>query len=107
MGIVIIELLISGASSNKAGLLSALQARSIVDTEGPLELGSAIQGKALETCWAQGKGKQASKILSEVAVSCVGPTSTRKTPAQVMGELERAHKLGSAAAKQGGAFFGW
>jgi hypothetical protein len=107
MGIVIIELLISGASSNDASLVSALQARSIVDTEGTLGLSSTTQGKALETCWAQGKGKQASKILSEVAISCVGPTSTRKTPAQVLEELARAHKLGSAAAKQGGTFFGW
>jgi hypothetical protein len=108
MGIVIIELLISGASSYDPSLLLALQARSLVDTEGSSGLGTALEGKVLtESCWAQGKGRQASKILIDVAVSCVGPTSKRKTPAQVLDEVERAHKSKSTASEQGGTFFGW
>jgi hypothetical protein len=93
MGIVIVELLISGASSNDPDLISALLARGLLDSEGTDGISLAVQAKAAECVWWQGKGKQAAKILADVAASLVGATGVRKTPAQVLGELERAHKL--------------
>jgi hypothetical protein len=94
MGIVIIELLISGAISGDSSLVPALQARGIVDSEGIGGVSKAAQAKAAECSWWQGgKGKQAAKALSDVAASLVGPTGVRKTPAEVLPELEKAHTM--------------
>jgi hypothetical protein len=109
MGIIIIELLIGMGLRHENERTSdvTLQARAMVDTEGSEGLGKAAQAKVLEagSCWAQGKGRQASKILIEVAASLVGPTGVRKTPAQVLGELEKAHKLAKDDNQGGGIFW--
>jgi hypothetical protein len=63
----------NGAVSNSSSLVLiptmptvCLQARSLVDTEGTSGLGSAIHGKAFDTCWSQ-KHVLAKTLLSLVS----------------------------------------
>ena len=69
-----------------------LSARAIYDGERPTQLSEALQAKALANGWAQGGGKEAAKILSDVAVTCVEKTNWRHTPAQVLPLLKAAHE---------------
>jgi hypothetical protein len=93
LGIILIELLTSGdAAVGGYACDVTLSARAIYDGERPTQLSEALQAKALANGWAQGGAKEAAKVLSDVAVTCVEKTTWRHTPAQVLPLLKAAHK---------------
>jgi hypothetical protein len=106
MGIVIIELLISGAIKAEHAETFPLQAREKVDSADPEDLSAELQALAARGGWAGSKDAQrAAKILADVAVSCTRGTTKRQKPAEVLGQLEAAHRLTSSASASGGG--GW
>ena len=74
-----------------------LDARGLVDDHmgsDPEDLAAAIEAKSLScasSCWAvSDEAKQASKVLTAVAVKCVAGAPKRSTPTEVLAELEGA-----------------
>jgi hypothetical protein len=105
MGIIIIELLISGAIKTENPETFSLEAREKVDSEELDELSTTVQALAAKGGWANSNAQSAAKILADVAVSCTRGTSRRQQPSQVLGQLEAAHRLTSSGASSGG--WGW
>jgi hypothetical protein len=105
MGIILIELLISGAMVTENPALFPFEAREKVNSEDLGDLSAVVQALAVKGGWESSDAQRASKILADVAVSCTRGTSKRQTPAQVMSQLETAQDL--AEGKGGGGMAGW
>jgi hypothetical protein len=93
MGIVIIELLISGSIETKIAEKFPLKARDMVDGKDAADLSAAIQSMAVGSGWADDYATRAAKILIDVAVSCTGRTEKRQTPTMVLRRIESAYEL--------------
>jgi hypothetical protein len=112
MGIILIELLISGAilnhSQTKHPETFPLEAREMVNSEDPEDLSAKVQALSAMGGWAGSDAQRAAKILADVAVSCTRGTTKRQKPAQVLGQLEAAHRLATssgASSSGGGSWF--
>ena len=94
-GVILVELLISGAAKG-ASLPSrtdknvALEARTLVDTEGEMSLSQVVEAKALTTGWEKDSAKEVARVLCDVAASCIANTGRRQIPAQVLPLIEQA-----------------
>jgi hypothetical protein len=97
MGIVIIELLISGSMNANCPEAFPLKARNLVDCEDAADLSASVKGMAARGGWAEGGAIVAADVLTAVAISCTRRTTTRKTPTQVLSQLEVASQLAKAA----------
>ena len=94
MGIVIIELLISGSMPTAAPEDFPFKARELVDSKDSKEdLTAAIEAMAADGGWADESAVRAAKILTSVAVSCTCKTEKRLTPALALGRTEEAYEL--------------
>jgi hypothetical protein len=94
MGIVIIELLISGSMTfAECPEDYPLKARTLVDIEDMADLPSAIEAMAVSGAWADANARRAAKVLIDVAVCCTGKAGKRKTPAGVLDQIEGAYQL--------------
>jgi hypothetical protein len=96
MGIILIELLISGAMGTAVDPATfPLEAREQVDTySGDLDgLSASVQALSAKGGWTGSDAQHAAKILADVAVACTRGTMKRQTPAQVLSQLEAAHRL--------------
>ena len=91
LGIVIFELLISGAIETEYSEAFPLKARGLVDSEESKTLSDAVLAMATKGGWADGNGLLAAKVLTDIAISCTRVTSMRQTPAQVLPKLETAY----------------
>ena len=91
LGIVIFELLISGAIETEYPEAFPLKARGLVDSEESKTLSDAVLAMATKGGWADGNGLLAAKVLTDIAISCTRVTSMRQTPAQVLPKLETAY----------------
>ena len=91
LGIVIVELLISGAIETEYPEAFPLKARELVDSEDAGPLSDAVLAMATKGGWAGGNGLLAAKVLTDIAISCTRVTSMRQTPAQVLPKLEAAY----------------
>jgi hypothetical protein len=105
MGIILIELLISGAMATEDPATFPLEAREKVNSEDLSELSAVVQALAAKGGWESSGAQRAAKILADVAVSCTRGTSKRQTPAKVMSQLETARDL--AEGKGGGGVASW
>jgi hypothetical protein len=88
MGIVLIELLTDKDS---------VDARFLAESEGEESIAAATFGLARElhvntTGPADGETMQAAKVLGEVAASCIAAVKQRKTPAQLLPQVEGAYR---------------
>ena len=86
MGIVLIELLTDKDS---------VDARCLVETEGEESIAAATFNLARElhvntTGPEDGETMHAAKVLGEVAASCIAAVKQRKTPAQLLPQVEEA-----------------
>jgi hypothetical protein len=107
MGIILIELLISGAMGTKHPDTFPLEARE-VNSEEPEDLSAKVQALSAMGGWAGSDAQRAAKILADVAVSCTRGTTKRQKPAQVLGQLEAAHRSATssgASSSGGGSWF--
>ena len=98
MGIILIELLISGAMGTAVDPATfPLEAREQVDTySGDLDgLSASVQALSAKGGWTGSDAQRAAKILADVAVACTRGTVKRQNPAQVLSQLEAAHLLAS------------
>jgi hypothetical protein len=95
LGIVIIELLISTTVQADKRDACPFYARQMVDGEDTIDLSNAIHAVAMTGGgWdGAGNGRQAAKILADVAVDLTGKTLSRQTPVMVLEQIERAYKL--------------
>jgi hypothetical protein len=95
LGIVILELLISGAIKAEHPDAFPLTARELVDSEDVGPLSDTVLAMATKGGWAGGKaggnGLLAAKVLTDIAISCTRVTKMRQTPAQVLPKLETAY----------------
>jgi hypothetical protein len=92
LGIVIIELLISGSIDAVSAADFPIKARALVNEEDSDELAKVVEGMAAGSGWSNDGAKHAAKILTKVAVSLTRPyTKKRQAPAQVMAQLETAY----------------
>jgi hypothetical protein len=107
MGIIIIELLISGAIETKHPETFPLEAREMVNSEDPEDLSAKVQALSAMGGWTGSDAQRAAKILADVAVSCTRGTTKRQNPAQVLGQLKAAHRpiTSSAASSGAGSWF--
>jgi serine/threonine protein kinase len=94
-GIIVVELLVKR---------HCLQARALVDEHEFNTLPQELVELAMQNGWP----KQVAKILSNVATDCTRGSKSRSTPAEVLAQVEEAHKIGSGAttARSFGGFFG-
>jgi hypothetical protein len=79
MGIVMIELLISGSMPTAAPEDFPFKARELVDSKDSKNLPAAIEAMAVDGGWADESAVRAAKILTSVAVSCTCKTEMRLT----------------------------
>jgi hypothetical protein len=93
MGIVIIELLISGSMETEFPEDFPLRARDMVDGKGAADLSVAVEAMAVDGGWADGNARRAAKILVDVAVACTRRTEKRHTPAAALTQIESAHNM--------------
>jgi hypothetical protein len=93
MGIVIIELLISGSMATADPEDFPFEARQLVDSKDAADLSAAIEAMAADGGWTDGSALRAAKVLTSVAVSCTRRTEKRQTPAVVLGQMEEAYEL--------------
>jgi hypothetical protein len=108
MGIILIELLISGAMATEDPTIFPFEAREKVNSEDLSELSAVVQALAAKGGWESSDAQRAAKILADVAVSCTRGTSKRQTPAQVMSQLEAARDLAEGKGRGGVASWaGW
>ena len=91
LGIVIFELLISGAIKTEYPEAFPVAARGLVDSEDLDTLSGTVLAMATKGGWAGGNGLLAAKVLTDIAVSFTRVTSKRQTPAQVLPQLETAY----------------
>jgi serine/threonine protein kinase len=92
LGILILELLISGAIKTEYPEEFPLKARGLVDSEEPDTLSDAVLAMATKGGWAGENGLLAAKVLTDVAISLTRVTSKRQTPVQVLPQLETAYR---------------
>jgi hypothetical protein len=91
LGIVLVELLTANTKViDRTAVEITLDARSLVDIEGDLTLSAVLEARARDAGWTGAAAEQAAKELSGVAASCIGNTSRRQTPSQVLPLLEAA-----------------
>jgi hypothetical protein len=108
MGIILIELLISGAMGTAVDPATfPLEAREKVDSQDYDDLSAIVQALAAKGGWTGGDAQRAAKILADVAVACTRGTAKRQIPAQVLGQLEAAHLLVSGGSSAGSGSSGW
>jgi hypothetical protein len=93
MGIVVIELLISGSMQTAAPEDLPFKARQLVDSKDAADLTAAIEAMAADGGWGDGSALRAAKVLASVAVSCTHRTEKRQTPAMILGRIEEAYEL--------------
>jgi hypothetical protein len=93
MGIVLIELLISGSMQTLDSGSFPLEAREKVDSEDYDDLSASVQALAAKGGWTGSDAQRAAKILADVAVACTRGTIKRQKPTQVLSQLEAAHRL--------------
>ena len=91
LGIVIFELLISGAIKTEYPEAFPVAARGLVDSEDVDTLSGTVLAMATKGGWAGGNGLLAAKVLTDIAISFTRVTSKRQTPAQVLPQLETAY----------------
>jgi hypothetical protein len=90
MGIILIELLISGAMGTVVDPSTfPFEARDKVDSEDPDDLSAVVQALSAKGGWTGGDAQRAAKILADVAVVCTRGTTKRQTPAQVLDQPQR------------------
>jgi hypothetical protein len=106
MGIILIELLISGSMQTAVDPATfPLEAREKVDSEDYDDLSASVQALAAKGGWTGSDAQRAAKILADVAVACTRGTIKRQNPAQVLSQLEAAHRLASGESSSGGGWF--
>jgi hypothetical protein len=94
MGIILIELLISGAMGTAVDPATfPLEAREKVDSEDLEDRSTVVQALSAKGGWTGSDAQRAAKILSDIAVACTRGTTKRQNPAQVLSQLEAAHRL--------------
>jgi hypothetical protein len=106
MGIIIIELLISGAMKTEHPEDFPLDARDMINTEEPEDLSAKVLALAAKGGWSASGAKKAAKVLMGVAFLCTRGTAKRQTPSQVLDQLEAAHRLTSSGVTSSGGG-GW
>jgi hypothetical protein len=107
MGIILIELLISGSMETVVNPITfPLEARDQVDAEDPEDLSASVQALSAKGGWTGSDAQRAAKILADVAVACTRGTLKRQNPAQVLSQLEAAHRLDSGGGSSSGGWFG-
>lgn len=107
MGILIIELLISGAIETDNPITFPIEARNIINTEEAEDLSPKVLALAAKGGWGGSGAKKAAKIMMEVAFLCTRGTAKRRAPSQVLGQLQAAHRLTSSDVSSPSGGGGW